>query len=514
MNGYAKARRVLGGGVLVLSVALAASWTGSVLGQRDHKEDKNGAGKNGSAQPAHQADTLSRAFRSAAHEVLPSVVSIQTAVKPTKVRSGRRESPFRGTPFDDLLKQFPELREPFDQMPEQGESAALGSGVIIDPKGIILTNNHVVNRADEIKVTLANGEVYTATDVKTDPKTDVAVVWIDPKTTLSAAKLGDSDAMEVGDWVVAIGNPFGLNQTVTAGIISAKGRGGIGAALREEFLQTDAAINPGNSGGPLVNMDGEVVGINTAISSNNGYYQGVGFAIPSNMVRWVSGQLIDNGSVKRSYVGVVLQPMSAELADEFGLHVNQGAIITDVLNGTPGDKAGLKAGDVVLKFDGHDITAPVDLQRVVETTKIGATADVTIVRDGKQKNVRVKLEEQPEKYGMERIRSESSEPDRPDTSSVPGAGVDVQDLTPELAKQLGHNDERGVVIRNVEPNSAASRAGLRPGMLIVEADRQDVTSSEDFEKIVKSAIDKKAGKLLLRVIDRSGTARYLTLRVK
>jgi serine protease Do len=418
---------------------------------------------------------------------------------------------FRGSPFEELFRNNPNLRRFFEPMPEEPqvrETTSLGSGVIIDPEGIILTNNHVVAGADEIRVTLANGEVYEAKDIKTDRKTDLAVVWIDPKTSVPSARLGNSSSLEVGDWVVAIGSPFGLEQTVSAGIISAKGRS-LGATFREDFLQTDAAINVGNSGGPLVDMNGEVVGINTAITSGTGQYAGVGFAIPADMARWVSDQLIAAGKVQRSYLGVAIQPMTSELADEFELNVNQGVLVSNVNKGTPAEKAGLKPGDVVLSFAGIEVNSSIGLQRAVETQEVGSTQSMVVLRDGKRLTLKVTLEEQPEQYGLAtRYQNYYT----PDTSALPGLGIDVLDLTPELAKQLGYDHEEGVVIRNVEAGSAASRAGLQPGMLVLEADGERVTSPDQFREIVDRAAEKD-GKILLRVMTRDGAARYLRLRL-
>jgi serine protease Do len=334
------------------------------------------------------------------------------------------------------------------------------------------------------------------------------VVWIDAKTSVPSARLGNSSTLEVGDWVVAIGSPFGLEQTVSAGIISAKGRS-LGATFREDFLQTDAAINVGNSGGPLVDMNGEVVGINTAITSGTGQYAGVGFAIPADMARWVSDQLIVAGKVERSYLGVAIQPMTSDLADEFDLKVNQGVLVSDVNKGTPAEKAGLKPGDVVLGFAGFEVNSSIGLQRAVETQEVGSTQSMVVLRDGKRITLKVNLAEQPEQYGLaSRYRNYYT----PDKSALPGLGIDVLDLTPELAKQLGYDQQEGVVIRNVEAGSAASRAGLQPGMVVLEADGERVTSPDQFREIVDRAAEKD-GKVLLRVMTRDGAARYLRLRL-
>ena len=315
------------------------------------------------------AKSMSKAFHSAATEVLPSVVMITNTPKPLKP-SPQRPAPgengeempfgFKGAPFGDLFNN-PGFHQFFKQMPSmpgmpRHGGASAGSGVIVDPSGVILTNNHVIAGDGQITVRLQDGREFKAVDIKTDPDTDLAVLRINGAGTLPAARLGDSDKVDVGDWVLALGQPFGLEGTVTAGIVSAKGRG-LGIADRENFLQTDAAINPGNSGGPLVNIDGEVVGITTAISTTNGGYQGVGFAIPVNLAKWVGGQLVQNGKVRRAYLGVIIQPVSQSLAEQFHVKVRQGVLVTEVRADTPAAKAGLRPGDIILQFAGEAVAS-------------------------------------------------------------------------------------------------------------------------------------------------------------
>ena len=317
------------------------------------------AQKDKSADPPTAANIheLSNVFREVSRRAMPAIVSIETVSKTSEV-SGQRVMPFGdNSPFQDLFENDPRFKEMFKQFQNQNQPRraprrmGTGSGFIINKSGLIMTNSHVVNGADVVKVTLNDGREFTASDIRTDPRSDVAVIHIDAPD-LQAIPLGDSSKMEIGDWVLAIGNPFGIGMSVTNGIISAKSRGP-GINDREDYLQTDAAINPGNSGGPLLNLRGEVIGINTAISSRSGGYDGVGFAIPVNMARWVSGQLIDNGKVERAFLGVGIQPISNDLSKSFDIKVGQGAIITQVMEDSPAAAADLRTGDIILKLSGN-----------------------------------------------------------------------------------------------------------------------------------------------------------------
>ncbi len=350
------------------------------------------------------AKDLSTAFRVAADKVLPSVVTIETKSKPVAMKqaqSNRRrapspqQNPFAGTPFEDMFRGFSfegqgdgEGGLPFEfnnprGLPREG----LGSGVIFDSSGLILTNNHVVAGGDnvDVLVRLWDGREFKADKVWTDPKTDIAVVKINADE-LVVAPLGDSDQVAVGDWVLALGQPFGLESTVTAGIVSATHRG-VGINARESFLQTDAAINPGNSGGPLVNLDGEIVGINTAISSRGGGNDGVGFAVPVNLARWVGDQLVKTGEVRRAYLGVGIQPVTANLAKQFNVKPREGVVITDVYSDTPAERSGLKSGDVIRSFAGVKVDSPRELQLLVERAEIGRPHAVELVRGGKSMTI-------------------------------------------------------------------------------------------------------------------------------
>ncbi len=468
----------------------------------------NASNNNPAAAPAR---ALSQSFREAVKAVQPAVVMIKSeAGMPVKLNN-------QAPGDDDSLGPFgnmPELRKFFKNMPQtphRGESG-LGSGLIIDASGVVLTNAHVVRDGSRITVRLLDGREYKASKVHSDPNTDLAVLRIEGADHLTAAKLGNSDEAEVGDWVLALGNPFGLEGTVTAGIVSAKGRG-IGLSERENFIQTDAAINPGNSGGPLVNLDGEVVGINRMIFSNSGAYQGVGFAIPINVAKWVGGQLLTAGKVHRAYLGVSLQEVNQSLAEQFKVKVNQGVLISQVFPNTPAAKAGLKAGDVILEFDGKTIASPHELQGLVEMAKPGATAPLTIIRDGTRMTLGVKSAEMPSDYGVAGTSSQGAgdENEKAETSRFEKLGVEVEDLTPALAEQLGVKEEHGVAITSVRSGSPAELAGLAAGMVITEANHQPVKTVADFRKALgNKSLDKG---ILLHVRSQEGS-RFIVIRVE
>ena len=334
----------------------------------------------------------------------PAVVQASSSHgKKSSPGSDEEEMPFgfKGTPFGDLFDN-PEFHHFFKDFPSLPQSPRAvmgsGSGVIVDPSGIILTNNHVVAGGGQIMVRLHDGREFKAVDIKTDPRSDLAILGIEGAGPLPAARLGDSGKAQVGDWVLALGEPFGLEGTVTAGIVSAKGRG-LGLTRSENFIQTDAAINPGNSGGPLVNLDGEVIGINTAISTNSGDYQGVGFAIPIDLAKWVGGELERYGKVNRAYLGVSIQPVTQSLAEQFKVKVHTGVLIADVQANSPAAKAGLKSGDIVLQFAGHPVSSPRELQGYVEESKIGAAEPLVVLRDGKRMTLEAVCREMPKAYG-------------------------------------------------------------------------------------------------------------------
>ncbi len=477
----------------------------------------SGSALTGHANPAQPsaseatryAKEMSAAFHDAASKVLPSVVMI-TNSPATEKPNARKSAPdqnsqdipfgLKGTPFGDLFNN-PQLRQFFKEfhsgampeMPEHGMIGA-GSGVIVDPAGVILTNRHVVAGGGNVMVRLQDGREFKAVDIRTDRKTDLAVLRIEGAGTLPAARLGDSGKVEIGDWVLALGQPFGLEGTVTAGIVSAKDRG-IGIADREDFIQTDAAINPGNSGGPLVDLDGEVIGINTAISTNSGGYQGVGFAVPSNLAKWVGGQLETAGKVRCAYLGVGIQMVSQPLAEQFKLKVHEGVIVTEVRADTPAAKAGVKPSDVILDFAGKAVSDPRQLQGLVEMSKVGSSEPLTILRDGKQLTLNVYCAEQPADLGTAGMESQGS--GAAENAHFEKLGIQVADLTAPVAEQLGVKTEHGVVITDVRSGSPADLAGLTSGMVITEANRQPIKTVDDFRKAMGAKPLEKGLLLLL-----------------
>jgi serine protease Do len=466
-----------------------------------------------SAEARHQANTLSTAFRKAAEAAVPTVVTIETRTKPhvaRDLRGNKRgespfkgENPFKGTPFEDF---FGDNGDMFRHFGGDGHSfhvpqrQGMGSGVIVDKSGIVLTNNHVVEGADEVTVRLSDDREFKAVDIKTDPATDLAVLRIEGAGSLPYAKLGDSEQLQIGDWVIAVGNPFGLDSTVSAGIISSKGREL--SSNRSRFLQTDAAINPGNSGGPLLNLDGEVVGINTAIASNNGGYQGIGFAIPSNQAKWVMQQLIKSGVVQRAYLGIKPGEVSAELASHFGVSRRAGVLVEEVLPNTPAARAGLQEGDVITEFAGKKVHGPRDLVEAVERTAVDSKQELKLLRDGKPVDLQVVVKQFPkELVESGSARSGRHQPDDDSSSKSDALGVAVTDLTENNAETLGFKDQKGVVITEVAPDSAASRAGLREGALILSVNKKHVENVKQFNEAVKDADLAKGVLLLVRSDD-------------
>jgi serine protease Do len=439
------------------------------------------------------AQDLSTAFRSASQAVMPAVVTIRTEAAAPQIddEHGLGKLP-DGIPDEmkPYLKRFfgdnlPQMRPmPRGMMPHMQPSVGMGSGVIIDSSGLILTNNHVAGGGGKVMVQLHDGREFEAAEVKTDPQSDIAVVRIEGAGTLPAVKLGDSDELKIGDWVLAVGAPFGLQETVTAGIISAKSRG-IGITERADFLQTDAAINPGNSGGPLVNLHGEVVGINTAISTSGGGNDGVGFAVPVNQAKWVSDQLIKDGIVQRAYLGVNIQRLTSDLSQQLGLKSLEGALVSDVRSGSPAEKAGLQSGDVIVEFNGNKVEDPHRLQNLVERAPMSGEQTVVVLRGDEKLTVPVSLAPLP----ADAAKSDSeTAPAKPETK-VESLGLEVSDLTADVAQQLGFKDQSGVVITSVTPGSSADRAGLESGMLIARVGSQDIHSAEEFKAAVEGAHD-------------------------
>jgi serine protease Do len=436
---------------------------------------------------------LGKAFASVAEKDSPAVVSIKANQAITQTYS--RDWPFGNSPFDDeFFEQF-FGRQPRRQQPQQQQRQpqqrkiirpVQGSGFIVSQDGYILTNNHVVEDAEKIMVTLLDGRELQAKLIGTDPSTEVAVIKIDANN-LHALEMADSDTLEVGSWVIAIGNPFGLSHTVTAGIVSAKGRSGLGLSTYEDFIQTDAAINPGNSGGPLVDLDGKVVGINTAIVGAN-INIGIGLAIPINIAKSVYDQLVQKGKVVRGFLGVTIQDITPDLAESFKLKDTKGVIVPDVSPDSAAAKAGLKAGEIIVAFDGQPVEKAAEFQRRVAMKKPGSKVEITVLRDGKKQTLTAKLEERPSDEQLAaNIKGQAAEK----------LGITAQNLTDDLAKQFGLVGQKGVLVTDVEPGSPAAEAGIQPGSLIQEVNRNPVENVKEFKEAIDTAA--KEGKVMLRV---------------
>jgi serine protease Do len=400
-------------------------------------------------------------------------------------------------PFGDFWRKF------FGNPPGGGggggrgfRQQSLGSGFIIDRDGSILTNNHVVENGQKIMVKLNDGREFEAKVVGKDAKTDIAIIKIDAKGDLPVAPLGDSDKLEVGEWVVAIGNPFGLESTVTSGIVSAKGRH-IGAGPYDNFIQTDASINPGNSGGPLINMRGEVVGINTAIFSQSGGNIGIGFATPINSAKEILPELKGKGKVTRGWLGVSIQSVTPDIANSLGLERSRGALVADVLKDGPAERAGLKVGDVIVEFDGTEIKDSSDLPAIVGRTRPGKQVNVKVLRDKKEMSLPVNITELKEEEVVASAREKGE------------LGLTVQKVTPQLAEELQLGKTQGVVITGVEAGSPADEAGLQQGDVIVEVDRKPIREITDFRQAVGGA---KKGQRILFLVRREGNSLFVALR--
>jgi len=421
---------------------------------------------------------------------LPAVVNIST----TKATRGQLD-PGMGLPF------FPDI---FGPLPQPRPANSLGSGVVVSPDGYLLTNHHVVDGASDIKVTFADGRSLKAKLVGTDPKTDIAVLKVDEKN-LPAIPLGDSNQLEVGDFVLAIGNPFDLGQTVTFGIVSALGRGNLGIETYEDFIQTDAAINPGNSGGALVNLQGKLIGINTAIIARGAQgNQGIGFAVPINMARLVMEQLISKGRVVRGYLGVTLQDLNEALAKQFGVTGNRGVVITDVAADSPASRAGLQPGDVILEFNGQPVRDLRTLRLTVAQTPPGTTVQLRILRNKTPRDISARLDELPEDQPLGALPGggENDRPSAPAGSALPG--VTVGELSPAVRSRL--NLKSGVLVRAVQPGSPAAEAGLQRDDIILQVNQQPVTSVAAFD----AAVRQSQGEVLLRIF-RGGANLFLVV---
>ncbi len=447
---------------------------------------------------------LSEAQSEVAAVATPSVVNIST----TRMIKTRDEMPL--DLFEDpFFRRFFGDQVPHPNIPKERKEQSLGSGVIVSEDGYIVTNNHVIEKAQEIKVLLSNKKDYKAKLIGADPKTDLAIIKIDVKG-LTALPWGDSNNLKVGEIVFAIGNPFGLNQTVTMGVISAVGRANVGIADYEDFIQTDAAINPGNSGGALINVRGELIGINTAILSRTGGYQGIGFAVPSSMAKQVMDSLLKFKKVVRGWLGVSIQDVTSELAEEFGVKDLKGALVSSVMKGSPAEKAGIRQGDVILEYNGKLVEDTGHLRNMVSLAPISSTVKVKLFREKKELVVTVVVAELPKKLAEASSRENETEESDNEEESSALAGLVVRELTPELARRFGFEEnEKGVVVMKIESNSRLFEAGIRPGDIILQINQKNIASLEDYKKIAPKI---KAKERLLLLLRRKGQDLFVTVR--
>lgn len=444
-----------------------------------------------------------QAFATIAKEVSPAVVNIQSDQVPGNNEVGDPNDQDQmedvPPPFLELFKQLDPNNAPYRRQPMTRQ----GSGFIISHDGYIVTNNHLVQNATKITVKLHNNDEYTAKVVGTDPQTDIAVLKI-KANNLPIAKLGDSDKTEVGEWVVALGNPFGLSHSLSSGILSAKGRSSVGLADYENFLQTDAAINPGNSGGPLLDLEGKVIGINTAIFSRSGGYMGIGFAIPINMAKNIIDQLIKKGNVVRGYMGVKIQPMTSDLAASFGLKENKGILVAQVEPGAPADKAGIKQGDVIVSLNGKPVLNIGDFRNTIATSAPDSSHSIGILRDKNPMHLQVVVGNLNDSISANKLEKEE-----PQIFSK--IGLSVQTITDEIAGKLGVKPGQGVVVSGVQPGSLSELAGLGRGSVILEVNRAKVNDLKTFKNTVESAV--KDRKILLLVQDQQYGTRYVVIKI-
>jgi serine protease Do len=441
-------------------------------------------------------------FADLAEKLGPSVVNIYTTQVVKAPRSPHEFFFPNEKEVPELFRRFFGLPSPFDQEqpPREMKRTSLGSGVIISKDGFIVTNNHVVENADTINVRLTTFEEFEAKVIGRDPKTDIALIKINPKKSLPATEFGDSESLRVGDWVMAIGNPFGFEQTVTAGIVSGKGRS-LGSGPYENFIQTDASINPGNSGGPLYDLNGKMVGINTAIYSRSGGNIGIGFAIPVNMAKNVINQLKTHGTVVRGWLGVMIQPVTPELAAQFKLPRPIGALVGEVSPGSPAARAGIKPGDIIVEFNGKEISQMSVLPSLVAETPVDTKAGVVYYRKGQKKTSVVTIA---------KLAEEQTATTGADNGVNKKLGIGVQDLSPEVAASLGIDDKQGVLVTSVDPGSPAAEAGIRKGDLILEVNQEPVA---DVQAFVKKMNDIKRPAAVSFFIKRKGQTRFFGLKL-
>jgi serine protease Do len=479
------ARNIFLIGILVLF----SFWVGYGKVHASTKEDKD---------KLPSARTLGKAFVEVAKKVQPSVVNISTEKTVSMKPWERGDDFFKGSPFEDFFKGFgfsPRGKEKEKEYRHKQRSG--GSGVIVDREGYILTNNHVVEGADKVKVRLNDGREFTAAVKGQDPRTDLAVLQIKSKD-LPAASLGDSDKLEVGEWAIAIGSPFGLEHTVTVGVISAKGRTGLGTGTYEDFIQTDASINPGNSGGPLCNIDGEVVGINAMIIQPG---TGIGFAIPINMAKQILTDLIRSGKVVRPWLGVSAQDLTPEMMESFQVKEKEGVLVGQVYPGTGAEKGGLVSGDIIKTVDDKAVKSVNELIKEIQRKRVGQKVKLSLVRNGKEMTVEVTTTAMPDKPDSQKEREKEAEEKM---------GARVQELTPPVASRYRISGVKyGVVVVGIEDGSLAEEVGLQEGDVILEVNRRKIESLKDFDKAIRDANVEKG---ILFHIHRRGSSFYLTFK--
>ena len=474
--------------------------------------------------PAY-ARTAPDSFADLAAKLLPAVVNI-SSTQSVQARAGAPGGPGAGpdvplfppgSPFEQFFKDFLNRNRPGgkggEAQPQQPEQRmqSLGSGFIIDPSGLVVTNNHVIDGADEITVTLQDNTSLKAKVLGRDETGDIALLQVKPDKPLPAVQFGDSDASRVGDWVLAIGNPFGLGGTVTAGIVSARGRD-IRQGPYDDFIQTDAAINRGNSGGPLFNMDGQVIGMNTAIYSPSGGSIGIGFSIPANMVKGVVAQLKDFGHPRRGWLGVRIQQVTPDIAESLGLKDATGAMVAGVNDDGPADKAKIHNGDIVLKFNGQDVKDMRALPRIVADSDVGKSVPVVLWRDGKEVTVQAVLAEKPDdtQVASATTTTNKAAPEQK-TTEISGLGIKLAPISQEMKDKFSlGTDQKGVVITEVSPNSPAAERGLKAGDVIVEVQQGEVTSPADVQQKVDS-VRKESRKSVLMLIQRQDGLQWVPL---
>ena len=481
---------------LLLVAALAAPAWAQSAPSRPPAADKRAPAKPPSPTIDARAvlQAMEEAFSAVADRVTPSVVNVSTVSKRPAVGSPDDPQRFREFFGDEFYEKY------FKRRPRE-EPRSSGSGVIVDPAGYILTNNHVIENAQDITVRLSDSRKFTATLVGRDPKTDLAVLKVEAPAPLPAASLGDSERLRVGQWVVAIGNPFGLDRTVTVGIVSATARTRVGVATYENFIQTDASINPGNSGGPLANLDGRVIGINTAIVAAG---QGIGFSIPINEAKSVMAQLIARGKVVRGWLGIAIQDVTDELASSFGVREREGVLVADVMKGGPGEAAGLRPGDVIVDLGGTKIREVPDLQRRVANVAPGQTVAVGVVRDRAPQRLSVRVGEMP--------ADDATAADADVEVAPEGFGLQVEPLAPDTAERLGLSFSQGLLVTDVASGGPADRAGLKRGDVILEVDRKPVQDAPGLQKALGAV---PAGRSVLVWAHRPGAGarnQYLVLQ--